>query len=96
MKQPLKTRNTQLKTFKEVDNLKAVDLKNLCTTYDIDVKFPKKAKVIFLCQALGISTTGHIQQSSSSTVPLNTNQSEEFEQLSKQYTLCKLKDWSQT
>ena len=42
--------------FNDVSSLKAVELKKLCRSHGND---EKKAKYIFLCHGLGLSTTGH-------------------------------------
>ncbi|KAH3821478.1 hypothetical protein DPMN_123242 [Dreissena polymorpha] len=39
----------------------ADQLKKLGQLYNIDPKFPKKARIVLLCYVLGLSTTGHIQ-----------------------------------
>ncbi|XP_069102920.1 uncharacterized protein [Argopecten irradians] len=93
---PFKT----LKIYKDVAGLKADDLKKLCIFHDIDVTFPKKAKVIFLCHALGISTTGsgefndkllHILNNSINS--FTPKQLAEYKQLTPKY-LSTIKHWT--
>ncbi|XP_060569587.1 uncharacterized protein LOC132728003 isoform X1 [Ruditapes philippinarum] len=73
-------------TYNEIASLSAVKLKQLCGEYNIDKTLPKKAKIIFICQRLGISTTGNslnVQKSSKvrRNDSLTSQQHEELDQL---------------
>ncbi|KAH3835646.1 hypothetical protein DPMN_109004 [Dreissena polymorpha] len=57
----LETLQQTLKDYNSVASLKADQLKKLGQLYNIDPKFPKKARIVLLCYVLGLSTTGHIQ-----------------------------------
>ena len=78
----LTSTNKRLTSFNDVSALKAVELKQLCRSHRIDEFYPRKAKQIFLCHVLGLSTTGHaITESKVQTEHLSNAQIEEFEQL---------------
>lgn len=75
------------KSYTDIASLSAVKLKQLCVQYNLDTTLPKKAKIVFLCQRLGISTTGNnlnVQKSKKSARTfdsLTSYQHEELEQL---------------
>lgn len=90
----------KFRTYKEIASLSAVKLKELCLSHNVDISLPKKAKIVFLCHTLGITTTGanstyqtslKIKQFDS----LSSKQSEELQRLTPKvlYTLP-MSEWS--
>lgn len=73
--------------YSDIANLKASELKSLCLTNGIDNKFPKKAKIIFLCHALGISTTGNSRITTSGT------QNSFLKDVTPKF-MCQIKNWT--
>ena len=52
------TNNMLQRNCNEKFGIKAENLKKLCKMFNIPLQFPKKAKYVFLCDILDISTTG--------------------------------------
>lgn len=48
----------KFRTYNDIASLSAVKLKELCLAQNVAISLPKKAKIIFLCHTLGITTTG--------------------------------------
>lgn len=69
----LKSKTEKLSSYNSIAALSASELKKLCLNFDIEIKFPKKAKIIFLCHALGISTTGGQSKSGITTSSIAVN-----------------------
>ncbi|WAR21899.1 hypothetical protein MAR_015873 [Mya arenaria] len=81
------------RTYNEVSSLSAVKLKQLCGQYNIDPTLPKKAKIVFISQTLGISTTGSTNNNSVNHFrktfdSLTSKQIEELEQLKTKILYC--------
>ena len=96
--QPLgSSQQHSLGTYSQVANLNAKDLKALCLRHGIESDIPKKAKILFLCNILGISTTGNNNVSATVRSPtvlaLSSSQIEEFERLTVR-VLCTLNGWT--
>ncbi|XP_053391619.1 uncharacterized protein LOC123552538 [Mercenaria mercenaria] len=86
---------TDIRDYNSVAGLKADRLKKLCQYYNIDVKLPKKARIVLLCHCLGISTTGHVQQvtnRSDATKYLTDSQRQELAGITPAY-MCRLNEW---
>ena len=84
------------KTYNEVTALKSTDVKQLCEKLNINLKFPKKAKLIFLCHALGISTTGETKASRKicADLDLSVIQLEELEKLLTFKAVTEITEWT--
>ncbi|KAL4227177.1 hypothetical protein ACF0H5_015150 [Mactra antiquata] len=83
-----------LHTYNQVAALKADVLKKLCIANYIDNKFPKKAKILFLCHALGISTTGAVNTSTNESVmSLPNSIRKDYEKLNVKF-LSQINDWT--
>jgi len=50
--------NKTLQNYNDIATLSAVKLKQLCVKFWLDISLPKKAKIVYLCHSLGISTSG--------------------------------------
>ena len=85
--------NKRLTSFNDVAALKAVELKQLCRSHGINETYPKKAKQIFVCHVLGLSTTGHAITESKVSEHLSNAQAEELEQLTIK-RLCQIVNWT--
>lgn len=86
----------ELRDYNSVANLKADQLKSLCSKFNIELKLPKKAKIILLCHVLGISTVGQVQNVSARngvTKYLAESQREELENITPSF-LGQLVDWT--
>ncbi|XP_060592462.1 uncharacterized protein LOC132747159 [Ruditapes philippinarum] len=84
-----------IRDYNSVANLKNEQLKKLCKENNVDVKLPKKARIVLLCHILGISTTGHLQSVNgvkSSTKHLTDAQREELHNITPAY-MCRLNSW---
>ena len=83
-------------TYNEVTALKSTDVKRLCEKLNIDLQFPRNAKLIFLCHVLGISTTGETKASRKicADLDLSVNQREELEKLLTFKALTRITEWT--
>ena len=88
------------KTYNEVAALKSQVVKQLCAKYKTDLEFPKKAKLIFLCHTLGISTTGETKagavtnRNACTILDLSASQLEELEQMLTFRSFTRIKEWT--
>ena len=83
-----------LRDYNSVANLKNEQLKKLCVENNIDIKLPKKARIVLLCHVLGISTTGNVQSLNCerNTKNLTDAQNQELQKISPAF-ICKLSVW---
>ena len=84
-----KTKNILPRNSIYVLELEAENLTNLCKRFNIPLQLPKKANWIFLCDTLGISTTGKQTASSTPVHSESSNrQTEESEHSIRPQKLC--------
>jgi len=94
----LNSKTEKLISYNSIAALSGSELKKLCSNFKIDINFPKKANIIFLCHALGVSTTGGpskngITSSCFAGNGLSSSLKTEYQLLSPKF-LSQQKNWS--